>query len=197
MQLKHNVHPSSLLCLINNWLGVKHSSWTVPKCTWVFGIENRQNKLQAHDGLTLVAVMNLWGMYQSSREYVPCSNLLLQEEGKKAGAGGFLVFTVYLWSEAKWSHSASLTLCNSLDYNLSGSSVHGIFQARVLEWAAIYFSKYIRYISDMEVKMEVVLFRLQKQESRLLAFLDTTWTACLLLKHTNELAYQQVRQHFR
>ena len=34
-----------------------------------------------------------------------------------------------------------LTLCNPLDYNLQGSSVHGIFQARILEWIAIPFSR--------------------------------------------------------
>ena len=33
------------------------------------------------------------------------------------------------------------TLCNPLDCSLSGSSVHGIFQARVLEWIAISFSR--------------------------------------------------------
>ena len=33
------------------------------------------------------------------------------------------------------------TLCNPMDCSLSGSSVHGIFQARVLEWIAISFSK--------------------------------------------------------
>ena len=32
------------------------------------------------------------------------------------------------------------TLCDPMDYSLPGSSVHGIFQARVLEWAAIAFS---------------------------------------------------------
>ena len=30
-----------------------------------------------------------------------------------------------------------LTLCDPMDCSLSGSSVHGIFQARVLEWVAI------------------------------------------------------------
>ena len=30
-----------------------------------------------------------------------------------------------------------------MDYSLSGSSVHGIFQARVLEWIAISFSNCI------------------------------------------------------
>ena len=33
-----------------------------------------------------------------------------------------------------------LTLHNPMDYSPPGSSVHGIFQARVLEWAAIAFS---------------------------------------------------------
>ena len=31
----------------------------------------------------------------------------------------------------------SLTLCNPMDCSSLGSSVHGIFQARVLEWGAI------------------------------------------------------------
>ena len=33
------------------------------------------------------------------------------------------------------------TLCNPMDCSLSGSSDHGIFQARVLEWIAISFSR--------------------------------------------------------
>ena len=34
-----------------------------------------------------------------------------------------------------------LTLCNPMDCSPPGSSVHGIFQARVLEWVAISFSR--------------------------------------------------------
>ena len=34
-----------------------------------------------------------------------------------------------------------LTLCNPMDCSLPSSSVHGIFQARVLEWVAISFSR--------------------------------------------------------
>ena len=30
-----------------------------------------------------------------------------------------------------------LTLCNSVDYSSPGSSAHGIFQARILEWVGI------------------------------------------------------------
>ena len=33
-----------------------------------------------------------------------------------------------------------LTLSYPMDYSLPGSSIHGIFQARVLEWVAIAFS---------------------------------------------------------
>ena len=36
-----------------------------------------------------------------------------------------------------------LTLCDPLDYNLPGSSVHGISQARMLVWVAISFSREI------------------------------------------------------
>ena len=34
-----------------------------------------------------------------------------------------------------------LTLCDPLDCSPRGSSVHGIFQARILEWVAISFSR--------------------------------------------------------
>ena len=35
------------------------------------------------------------------------------------------------------------TLCDFMDCSLPGSSIHGIFQARVLEWVAIFFSKFL------------------------------------------------------
>ena len=34
-----------------------------------------------------------------------------------------------------------LTLCHPMDHSLPGSSVHRIFQARILEWVAIPFSR--------------------------------------------------------
>ena len=33
------------------------------------------------------------------------------------------------------------TLCNPMDCSLPGSSVHGILQARIVEWVAISFSR--------------------------------------------------------
>ena len=43
-------------------------------------------------------------------------------------------------SESEVAQS-SPTLCDPMDCSLPGSSVHGIFQARVLEWVAIAFSE--------------------------------------------------------
>ena len=32
-------------------------------------------------------------------------------------------------------------LCDPMDYSPPGSSIHGIFQARIREWVAIFFSR--------------------------------------------------------
>ena len=44
-------------------------------------------------------------------------------------------------SESEVAQSC-LTLCDPIDSSPPGSSVHGIFQARILEWGAIAFSDY-------------------------------------------------------
>ena len=45
------------------------------------------------------------------------------------------------------------TPSDPMDYSLPGSSVHGIFQARVLEWVAIAFSSELpRVIKIIEMK---------------------------------------------
>ena len=43
-------------------------------------------------------------------------------------------------SESELTQSCP-TLCDPMDYSLPGSSVHGILQARILEWVAISFSR--------------------------------------------------------
>ena len=43
-------------------------------------------------------------------------------------------------SESEGAQSC-LTLCDPMDCSLPGSSMHGIFQARVQEWVAIAFSR--------------------------------------------------------
>ena len=53
----------------------------------------------------------------------------------------------FLSIEVKWIEviQSCLTLCDPMDCSLSGSSVHGIFQARVLEWIAVSFSGDLPY----------------------------------------------------
>ena len=41
-----------------------------------------------------------------------------------------------------------LTLCNPMDYSLPGSSVHGILQARILEWVAMHCSRESAWLRD-------------------------------------------------
>ena len=60
--------------------------------------------------------------------------------GKNTGVGcHFLLQCMKVKSESEATQSCP-TLSDPLDCSLSGSSVHRIFQARVLEWGAIAFS---------------------------------------------------------
>ena len=58
---------------------------------------------------------------------------------KNTGVGcHFLLQCMKVKSESEVSQSCPLS--DPMDYSLPGSSVHGVFQARVLEWVAIAFS---------------------------------------------------------
>ena len=60
--------------------------------------------------------------------------------GKNTGVGcHFLLQCIKVKGESKVTQSC-WTLCNPMDCSQPGSSIHGIFQARVLEWVAIAFS---------------------------------------------------------
>ena len=62
--------------------------------------------------------------------------------GKNTGVGcHFLLQCMKVESESEVAQSCP-TPCNPMDCSLPGSSVHGIFQARVLEWGTIAFSNY-------------------------------------------------------
>ena len=65
--------------------------------------------------------------------------------GKNIGVGcHFLLQCMKVKSESEVAQSCP-TLSDPMDYGLPGSSVHGIFQARVLEWGAIPFSNNCAY----------------------------------------------------
>ena len=63
----------------------------------------------------------------------PVCSLTLNLRNRKDSSG----------DEVKWSEVAqsSPTLCDPMDYSLPDSSILGVFQARVLEWGAISFSR--------------------------------------------------------
>ena len=61
-------------------------------------------------------------------------------QGKNTGGGcHFLLQCMKVKSESEVAQSCP-TLSDRMDCSLPGSSIHGIFQARVLEWGAIAFS---------------------------------------------------------
>ena len=67
--------------------------------------------------------------------------------GKNTGVGcHFLLQCMKVKSESEVAQSCR-TLSDPMDSSPPGSSVHGIFQARVLEWGAIAFStKYVKLL---------------------------------------------------
>ena len=61
--------------------------------------------------------------------------------GKNTGVGcHFFLQCIKVKSESEVAQSCP-TLHDPMDWSLPGSSTHGIFQARVLEWGAIAFSQ--------------------------------------------------------
>ena len=61
--------------------------------------------------------------------------------GKNTGVGCHFLQYMRVKSESEVAQPCP-TLSDPMDCSLPGSSVHGIFQARVLEWVAIAFSLY-------------------------------------------------------
>ena len=71
--------------------------------------------------------------------------------GKNTGVGcHFLLQCMKVKSESEVTQLCP-TLHNPMDCSLPGSSTHGIFQARVLEWGAIAFSNYWAQIFPLPI----------------------------------------------
>ena len=67
--------------------------------------------------------------------------------GKKTGVGcHFFLQCIKVKSESEVAQSY-LTLRDPMDCSLPGSSIHGIFQARVLEWGSIPFSEFCHIVT--------------------------------------------------
>ena len=88
----------------------------------------------------------------------------------------FLAQTLHLpWSEVKWSDVAQScpTLCDLMNCRLPDFSIHGIFQAIVLEWIAISFSR-------------------GSSQPR-----DRTWVSCIVDRHFTVWVTREVTLNIR
>ena len=95
---------------------------------------NINNLIQADD-TTLMA---------ESKEELKSLLMRVKEESENVGFKLHLKKTKIMASGLIQFSSVAqscLTLCSPMDCSLTGSSVHGIFLARVLEWGAISFSR--------------------------------------------------------
>ena len=138
---------------------------------WIIGKSKRiPEKHLLHDYTkTFVWITTNWGKFLKRWEYqtiLPASweicmqvkkqQLELdmeQQTGSKLGKEYIkavychpVYFTYMQNAAAAKSLQLCPTLCDPMDCSLPGSSIHGIFQATVLEWGAIVFSLYAEYI---------------------------------------------------
>ena len=78
--------------------------------------------------------------------------------GKNTGVGcHFLLQCMKVKSESEVAQSCP-TLRDPIDRSLPGCSVHGIFQAGVLEWGAIAFSSVLPYLLIFHFSYSIFLF---------------------------------------
>ena len=101
----------------------------------------QKTKIMASGPIPSWQIGKQWKQWQTSFSQVPTSLQIVTEAtklrhlllGRKAIINLDSIFKVKLLSRVR--------LCESVDCSLPGSSVHGILQARILEWVAISFSR--------------------------------------------------------
>ena len=67
------------------------------------------------------------------------------------------------------------TLCDPMDCNLPGSSIHGICQARVLEWAAIAFSVNILWVHKSVYSLLLKVLHITNSMCILISLFSISW----------------------
>ena len=133
-----------------NWPGEKHVS-TLKK---VLRIINGFLYLQLTDSTNLLTAIDIIILYRNS---LGPENYAKGFPGLKRLKMAALIFfhpslsslpcttSKSSWTFVEWAHAQSLqlctTLCDVMDCSPPGSSLYGIFQAMILEWVAISFSR--------------------------------------------------------
>ena len=155
------------------------------KCMKNWSMESQKNR-QATSDLQMTGVNSV----QPHRQQPARLPRPWDSPGKNTGVGcHFLLQCMKVKSESQVAQSCP-TLSNPMDCSLPGSSVHGIFQARVLEWGAIAFSAPNDYIDLKRKKMEVQKwkynFQTNSSTNGLNSRLNTIKEKNISLKDTSE-----------
>ena len=114
-----------MLVYSGQFISVTQSCPTLCRTAWTAARQASLPIINSWSLLKLVSMMSRW-----CHHLMPCHPLL--------PAFDLSQHEVKEWSEAA---QLCLTLCDPVDCSPPGSSVHGILQARILEWVAISFSR--------------------------------------------------------
>ena len=135
---------SAILCSLTHWIRLILLCNGNSDRHYFLGLQNHCGWwLQSWNSNTLAP----WKKsYDQPRQCIKKHRYYLADKGLSTQGYGFSSSHVWVWeldykeSESEVAQSC-LTLCNPMDCSLPGFSVHRIFQARVLEWVAISFSR--------------------------------------------------------
>ena len=106
-------------------------------------------------GLTLTSIHDYWKNYRAMTRQTFVGKVMS------------LLFNMLSKSESEVTQLCP-TLCDSMDCSLLGSSVHGILQARILEWVTISFargSSRLRDRTQVYMHCKQILYLLSHQGS--------------------------------
>ena len=112
--------------------------------------------------------------------------------GKNTGVGcHFLLQCMKVKSESEVAQSCP-TLSDPMDCSLPGSSIHGIFHARVLEWGAIAFSNICAYV---QAKIYTYTFKQYAHSCVCKRLHSHTFTYMHTRMHTPTYTYTPMHTH--
>ena len=126
-----------------------HSSvlaWRIPGTQEPGGLPSVGLHRVGHDWSNLAAA-NHSELLQMGWMEKPCSKSFIEKRKRRNFSVQLLPDSHFHCSPCeRWKVESEIsqscpTFCNPMDCSLPGFSIHGIFQARVLEWVAISFSK--------------------------------------------------------
>ena len=152
----HGLQPSRLLCpwdspgkntgvgchvLLQGIFPTQESKPGLPHCKWILYCLSHQGNPTKPLLLLLLSHFSHIRLCVTPQMAAHQAPLSWDSPGKNTGEGcHFLLQCMKMKSESEDAQSC-LTLRDPMNCSLPGSSVHGIVQARVLEWGAIAFSE--------------------------------------------------------